>query len=147
MAILLTVDASVFVASCHQREPGYADSCAFLAALRDVGLPLIEPAILPVEVAAALSRSGSDTALAREYASAILALPRLTVVSVDSRLARRAVEIAAENRLRGADALYATVAVLYGARLVTLDREQLQRAPAVVSACRPHEAVQQLQQP
>lgn len=147
MALLLTVDASVFVASCHPREPGYADSWRFLTALRGAGLPIVEPAILPVEVAAALSRSGSVTALACEYAMAILALPYLTLVPVDDRLARRAVEVATENRLRGADALYATVAALYDARLVTLDSEQLQRAPGAVRACRPAEAVKQLNQP
>ena len=47
-------------------------------------------------------------------------------------------------RLRGADALYVTVAMQYGARLVTLDAEQLERAPASVSACKPSTAIASL---
>ena len=132
MALLLTLDASVFVAACHQREPGHAASRALLAGLRGTDTPLAEPAILPVEVAGALRRAGDDPELAREFASAILALPHLTLVPVDERLARRAIVVATDHRLRGADALYTTVAAHYGARLVTLDIEQLDRAPDTV---------------
>jgi predicted nucleic acid-binding protein len=141
VAVLLTVDASVFVASCHRDEPGHAASRALLSALRTTDIPLIEPMILPVEVAAALGRAGTEIALAREYALAILALPRLTLVPIDERLAHRAIAVALEHGLRGADALYATVAVHYGARLVTLDDEQLTRAPSLVAACTPGQAM------
>lgn len=141
MAILLTIDASVFVAACHRREPGHVASRRLLAAVRDAGTPLLEPASMPVEVAAALSRAGGDANLAREYAAAIIALPRLTLVAIDEELMRRAVDLAADRRLRGADAMYATVASLYGARLVTLDGEQMDRSPPGASACRPEDAM------
>jgi len=140
MALLLTLDASVFVAACHQAEPGYAASRTLLEELRMTAVPLIEPAILPVEVAAALSRTGHKPALAREFAEAILALPHLTIVAVDERFSRRAIAIATQHKLRGADALYVTVAAQYGAHLVTLDGEQLRRAPAIVGACNPEAA-------
>jgi predicted nucleic acid-binding protein len=140
MPLLLTLDASVFVAACRRNEPGHAASRALLAALPNADVPLIEPAILPVEVAAALCRAGSDAALAREYAEAIFSLPRLTVLTVDERFAGRAVALATECRLRGADALYVTAAMRYGARLVTLDTEQLKRTPASVGACKPDAA-------
>ena len=74
MALLLTLDASVFVAACHRHEPGHAASRAFLDELRTAAVPLIEPAILPVEVAAALRRAGDNATLAKEFAEAILAL-------------------------------------------------------------------------
>ena len=140
MALLFTLDASVFVAASRRHEPGYAASRALMVALRDGDVPLIEPALLPVEIAAALARSGCDAALARSYAESVLALPRLTLAVVDERLARRAAALATECRLRGADAIYAAVAVRYGARLVTLDAEQLERSPAIVDACKPDEA-------
>jgi predicted nucleic acid-binding protein len=139
MATLFTIDASVFVAACRLQEPGYASSRAFLAVVRDQAYPLIEPAILPVEIASALIRTGSSRALAREYALAMEDLPMLTLVTLDGRLARQAVETAISSRLRSADAVYATVAAHFGARLVTLDEEQLSRAPAGVAACRPVE--------
>jgi predicted nucleic acid-binding protein len=140
MALLLTLDASVFVAACRRHEPGHAASRALLDGLREAAVPLIEPAVLPVEVAAALRRTGSNPALAKEFAEAILGLPHLTVVAVDERMARRAVAMATQHQLRGADALYVTVAAQYGAHLVTLDGEQLRRAPAALHACKPEAA-------
>ncbi len=144
MGLILTLDASVFVSACRRREPGYAASRMLLSGIRDAGTPLIEPAILPVEVGAALCRAGGDPALAKDFALAILALPYLTLADVDQRFARRAVVLAAECRLRGADALYAAVAAHYGARLVTLDGEQLRLAPASVYACKPDTAARLL---
>ena len=141
MATLFTLDASVFVAACRPREPGHTDSRALLQAVRQAETPLIEPAILPVEIAAALSRTGDDPASARDYAEAVMALPGLTLLSLDERLARRALALAATHKLRGADALYAAAAAQYGARLVSLDTEQLKRAPAAVAACAPGAAL------
>jgi predicted nucleic acid-binding protein len=145
MALVLTIDASVFVSACQRREPGHVASCALLDVLADADVPLIEPAILPVEVAAALCRAGRDAAFAREFAETILSLPRLTLLAVDERLARRSVALATQCRLRGADALYVAVAAQYGARLVTLDAEQLDRAPALAGACNPDAATRLLQ--
>ena len=144
MPTLLTLDASVFVAACRSQEPGFNAAMALLRAIRDADIPLIEPAILPVEVAAALSRTGDDAALAQEYAETLLALPYLTLLPVDERLARQAVEMAAVHGLRGADALYVTSAVRYGAKLVTLDKEQLRRSPDAVGACKPEAALRLL---
>jgi predicted nucleic acid-binding protein len=141
VALLLTLDASVFVAAARQGEPGHAASALLLAAIADAAVPLVEPTLLPIEVAAALGRTGTAAALAREYAEAIIALPGMTLVAVDERLARRTVSLSVAHRLRGADAVYAAVAVMYGARIVTLDREQLARTPTAVAACRPVEAL------
>lgn len=141
MAVLFTIDASVFVAAYQSNEKHSAVSREFLRRVSMAGSPLIEPAILPVEVAAALTRTGNNTALAAEYAESIMALPHLNIQSVDEHLARRALALAAECRLRGADALYVAMAMLYGACLVTLDAEQLKRASATAHACKPETAV------
>ena len=141
MASLFTIDASVFVAACRPQETGCAASRAFLATVRDHAFPLIEPAILPIEVASALIRTGSNRALASEYASAMENLPMLTLVTLDGRFAHQAVALTVATRLRAADAVYVTVAAHFGARLVTLDAEQLSRAPKGVAACRPANAV------
>jgi predicted nucleic acid-binding protein len=137
MALVLTLDASVFVAAARRSEPGHAASRDLLSALRGAEIPLIEPALLPVEVASALARADGDPALARAYAEALLSLPLLTLLPLDERLARRALAIAAARRLRGADAVYVAAAAQYGARLVTLDEEQLRRASTDVAACPP----------
>ncbi len=141
MATVLTVDASVFVAAYQARETACGVCRDLLRLVREADAPLIEPAILPVEIAAALARAGESPAWATEYAESILAFPYLSLRPVDEHLAHRALAVATHGRLRGADALYVTVAAQYGARLVTLDAEQLRRAPATVRACQPAAAV------
>lgn len=142
MALLLTLDASVFIAACRRSEPGHAASHTLLKWLRDQDIPLIEPAILPVETAAALARTGDDPVQATEFAEALLSLPLLTLVTIDDRHALRAVAAATQYRLRGADALYVATALHYGSQLITLDNEQLKRAPDEVHACKPDTAME-----
>lgn len=140
MAALFTIDASVFVAACRPDESGCTDCRELLRWVRQTSVPLIEPTILPVEIAAALARVGETAKSASGYAEGVAALPDLTMIALDERFARRAIVTATKHRLRAADALYVTVAVQYGARLVTLDNEQLKRAPASVRVCKPDAA-------
>jgi predicted nucleic acid-binding protein len=115
-----------------------------MRSLLDADALLVEPAILPVEVGAALHRTGTEAESARAYAESLFAQPNLTLVATDERMARRALALSLQCRLRGADALYVAAAQQYGARLVTLDAEQLERAPASVAACKPDAAVELL---
>jgi len=61
----------------------------------------------------------------------------MTQISLDLPLALRAAEIAIENRLRGADAVYVAVASDYDAILVSWDEEMLERCPESVLAMSP----------
>jgi predicted nucleic acid-binding protein len=61
----------------------------------------------------------------------------MTQVSLDLSLAIRAAEIAIENRLRGADAVYAAVAENFDAVLVSWDEEMLERCPQSVQTVSP----------
>ena len=63
--------------------------------------------------------------------------PNTTFIDVDESVANLAVDIAANNRLRGSDAVYAAVALRFGTELVTLDKEQLDRLPNVLSVRSP----------
>lgn len=144
MTMLFAVDASVFVASCRPPETGHRASVEFMQALLVADALLVEPAILPVEVGAALHRTGGEAESASEYAESLFAQPYLSLVATDERMARRALALSLQCRLRGADALYVAAAMQYGARLVTLDAEQLKRAPASVRACKPDAAVRLL---
>ena len=62
-------------------------------------------------------------------------------------MARHALALTLQFRLRGTDALYVAAARQYGARLVTLDAAQLERAPAAVRACKPDSAARLLKKP
>lgn len=145
MATPFTLDASVFVAAYRTREAAGPISRELLRLVRASDLPLVEPAILPVEIAAALAHSGENPAAAVAYAESAMAFPCLALQTLDERMARRMIAVAAQCRLRGADALYVTAAAQYGARLVTLDAEQLERAPASVGACKPDAAMRLIQ--
>lgn len=140
MAGLFTIDSSVFVAARRTQEDMSAVSRDLIQRVRKAGIPLVEPTILPVEIAAALTRTGEEPTWAAEYAERVMAFPHLTLWPLDEYAVRRAVKTAVQCRLRGADALYVAAAAQYGARLVTLDTEQLERAPADVRACQPEAA-------
>jgi predicted nucleic acid-binding protein len=141
MADLFTVDASVFLNAFNERETDHAVSKAFLARLHTQAIPTISPTLLLPEVAAAISRGSQDEALATTFALTLSRLPHLVLVSLDKVLAEQAVAVAAKYRLRGSDAVYAAVALRFGAKLVTLDREQLTRVAPVLATIAPAAAL------
>jgi predicted nucleic acid-binding protein len=59
------------------------------------------------------------------------------LVPLDAALAQQAVAIAAQQRLRGSDAVYGAVAVRFGTTLVTRDREQRDRLTTIIPAVEP----------
>lgn len=136
-----TVDASVFLNAFNPYEAGHEESHRLLARLQAEAIPIVVPTLLLPEVAGTISRGRRDSILAREFSHAISRLPHLVLVALDATLAQRALEVAAEHRLRGSDAVYATVAIQFGSTLVTLDREQRERVARVVPTRRPSEAV------
>jgi predicted nucleic acid-binding protein len=95
-------------------------------------------------VAATVSRTRSDPIRARLTAASIAAFGHIQLVLLDDTLAQDAAELAADRALRGADALYVAVARRYGCALVTLDREQRERAAPVVRTLTPAEALAEL---
>jgi predicted nucleic acid-binding protein len=128
----LTVDASVFVNAFSPIEDGSDKSFEFITQLRNAGIPLVQPTLFLPEVVASIARRKNNTELALELARDLEEFSNLTLVSLDESIAKLAVEIAAKHRLRGSDAVYASVALRFGTQLVTLDREQLERLPKVL---------------
>ena len=137
----LTLDASVFVSASNPAEAACAACRALMAAVHEREIPLIEPTLMPVEVAAAVRRALGDAMLARQFEQAVLGLPQLTLVALEDGLMRQAAQMAMDHALRGADAVYVATALRYGTVLVTLDAEQRARAPKSVRACTPAEAI------
>ncbi len=75
--------------------------------------------------------------MARRFALTLSRFPHLTLVPLDSALAERAADVAAQHRLWGSDAVYAAVSLQYGSGLVTLDKEQQRRVAKAIAAHRP----------
>ena len=136
-----TVDASVFLNAFNPYEAGHEQSHRLLARLQTEAVPIVVPTLLLPEVAGTIARGRQDPVLARDFSRAISRLPHVVLVALDAALAQRALEVAAKYRLRGSDAVYATVAIQFGSTLVTLDREQRERVAKVVSARWPSEVL------
>ena len=131
------VDASMWVAYLVPGDVFHARSRAWFSAARSQGVTFVAPALLLVEVAAALARRTGDGHLAHRAAKAVETLPDLRLVPLDAALTPIAVDAAAQLRVRGADAVYIAVAARLGIPLVTLDQEQARRAQAWVSVLVP----------
>ncbi len=144
MANLFTVDASVFLNAFNPYEAGHADSRQFLERLQGQAIPIIVPALVLPEVAAAISRGSGNAELAREFTASLERLPHLVLVPVDLALARQAVDVAAAHHVRGSDAVYIAVALRFGSLLATLDREQHDRSSDALKAIYPAEALAEL---
>ena len=147
MAHPYTIDASVFLNAFNPAEAGHAESHQLLALLQAQALPIMVPTLVLPEVAATISRVRGDAKLARTFANQLSRLPNVMLITLDHQLAQQAAEAAAQHRLRGSDAVYAAVALRFGAVLVTLDREQHYRVTAVLTSYYPAEALAALSAP
>jgi predicted nucleic acid-binding protein len=136
---VITIDASVLVAAGAPDDPASSDASAFIEAALSSGLAIHQPTLALVEVAAAMARRTGDDNLAMDAGAALLAMPGLTVHSLDLEASAEAAALASRQRLRGADAVYAATALRHGTTLVTLDDELLARSRHVVDASTPIE--------
>ena len=133
----VTIDASVFVSAFTPTEPAHQASKAFMLNLREQSIAIIVPVLVLPEISAALARGQGKPKLGLAFVQELQNFPNTTFITVDESIADLAVDIAANNRLRGSDAVYAAVALRFGTELITLDREQLDRLPKVLSVREP----------
>jgi predicted nucleic acid-binding protein len=141
---LVVLDASVLVAFMRPGEPSHSHANALIEELTLKPSPLFVPAIAFAEVAAALARGENDTERALNAVMWLGQLRGLKIVSVDEKLGGLAVQIAARQRIRGCDAVYVALARRMGVPLITLDRQQRERASTTVRAYTPAEALTRL---
>jgi predicted nucleic acid-binding protein len=120
-----------------QREPGHQFSRQVLEHLSRQAIPVIVPNLVLAEVAGAISRTRHNPTQAQMFAIALNNLPNVTVIPFDDILAQQTLLLAAKYGLRGADAVYAGVAMQAGSTLISLDNEQLTRLAAVVTTQTP----------
>lgn len=131
----LTIDASVFVSAARPSEKQYPLSYKFLQMVK--GSKIFSPTLVFAECGAAIARPTGDSLLSRRLVNLMKHFPGMTPIPLDLSLAIRAAEIAIENRLRGADAVYIAVAEDFDAVLVSWDEEMLERCPESVFAMSP----------
>ncbi len=134
---MYTVDASVWINGFDRSEAGHEISRQFLELLHSQADPVFLPNLACVEVAGAIARTRGASERAQEFATALSRLPNVTLLALDDELAGQAQALAADHALRGADAVYAAVALSSGCTLVSLDREHLTRLNGVVAVSTP----------
>ena len=134
---MLTIDASVWVNADSPTEQDSASSRLFLDRVAAASTPVYVPTLLRIEIAAAISRTRKDPVLAKDYSDKLAALPFVRWVPLDDALAERGAILAADLGLRGADAVYAAVALTHNCRLISLDREHLTRLPSAIDVRTP----------
>jgi predicted nucleic acid-binding protein len=145
--IRLTLDASVVMNAFNPAEAGHAISLQLQTAIQSQAIPVFVPTLLLTEVAATIGRVLGDTPGARDFVLRLSRLPYLRFISLTRPLALTAANLAAEYRLRGADAVYVAVARQFGTTLVTLDDQQRTRAATSVNTRTPAEALAELGEP
>jgi predicted nucleic acid-binding protein len=133
----VTIDASVFVSAFTPTEPAYQASKSFMLNVREQSILIIVPVLVLPEISAALSRGQGKPELGKAFVQELRNFPSTTFIDIDEPVANLAVEVAANHRLRGSDAIYAAVALRFGTELITLDKEQLDRLPKVLSVRTP----------
>lgn len=138
---MYTLDASIFVRDLDARHEDHAVCNALLERLARTATPVVVPTLMLTEVASALSRELHDAMRRRLAVTLLRELPNVSLVALDDALAQESAEIAADRALRGADACYVAVARRHNCTLVTLDREQRERAASVVTVLTPADAL------
>jgi len=120
------VGASVWVSSLTPGEVHHPISQRWLAAHLAAGGQVVGPTLLPVEVAAAITRRSGDPMLGEQGMDAVLRLPVLSLVTLDVQLS-----------VRGAHAVNVAVAHSVQIPLIPWDVEQLTRAAGRIAVRTP----------
>jgi predicted nucleic acid-binding protein len=127
------------------QNPYHKASLRFLRQIREQGAEVFCPTLVLAECAAAVARQTGKPVLAERVIALIDRWPNLHLIPLDESLARQAAQIATTHRLRGSDAVYAAVADMFKATLITWDTEMRQRGAGFISTLTPTEWVEQVQ--
>jgi predicted nucleic acid-binding protein len=138
---MLTIDASVWVSAASPDEANNASSKSFLNSVIASKSQVIVPWLLRPEVSGAISRLGRNPTAGLKFGQGLLDFPLIRRVELDNALAETAANLAASSFLRGADAVYAAVALAHNCPLVSPDNEHLTRLPSVLTVLTPAQAL------
>lgn len=137
----VVLDASVMIAAVTMREIGHAPAKAFMAGCTAHSLPILVPAIALAEFSGALSRTGRSVQQTRRMLAVYRNQADFAVAPVEVALGEEAAAIALLQHIKGCDAIYLALARELASPLVTLDREQRERAPEDVEVLTPEQAL------
>ena len=126
--MFIVVDASVWVSRLVSDDAFHELIKDWMASQREQGTELVSPFLLLVEVGGAISRKTGIPELGLNAVKQVENLPGVRLVEMDNSLLKDAANLAAELGLRGADATYVATAARLNLPMVTLDKDQRERA-------------------
>lgn len=124
----LTIDASVWIAAADATDRFHQPSRELLRKIAAAGIAVIQPAFGRTEVACALARRLRDGVQAQQLTHLLMNRMVTSEIAMDAAFLSAVETIGTCQFLRGADALYATVAQQSHSPLISWDNEHLQRA-------------------
>ena len=135
----IVVDSSVLTAATIVPEPHHRAAESLMRSVNVRQVAIILPTLLIPEVMSALQRNRYPLARIRQL---ILAYREsgMIMTPVDLELADEAGKIAMLQGTKGSDSVFLALARLLGVPLITLDREQRERAPSDIEVFTPEEA-------
>ncbi|MBX3070722.1 MAG: type II toxin-antitoxin system VapC family toxin [Thermomicrobiales bacterium] len=138
----MVIDASVWLRFLNSGEEHHSATSAWIEKVGFAGRSFAVPAIFLAEIAGAVARSGTPDDVLDLVVAEIAQSGFIEVYPVDSSLIVDSVAIIKSTRLKGADAIYAALALRLHLPLVSWDKEHLSRASSVVDVMTPVQALE-----
>ena len=138
------IDASVLTNSEIEGERFHEYSQKLMEIIKERGITIVVPEIVLPEISSAIARGTDDTEKALEFVKELKQIPNIVFVPIDRELADEALRLAAEYRLRGCDAIYVAVASMFGTKLISLDKQQIERAVECIEVATPQDELKYL---
>ena len=133
----VVIDASVWVSRLLPNDPNNQAAANWINNHIMSGNVFAAPALLAVEVAAAVYRRTKSTLGAQTAVNQLYDLPAMQLAPMDQMLIDEAAALSANLGVRGADALYVALAKQLGVPLVSFDNEQLALSMGLIPTIRP----------
>jgi predicted nucleic acid-binding protein len=133
----MVLDASFCISFLVSNDVHHAQSARWLERRAVAGTLFIAPSLLLVEVAGAIARRTGVPEDGHRALDHLRKTVDIRFIPLDLARAEMAAKLAADLRLRGADATYVAVAQENSVSLVTWDSEQRARAAGIVQVLTP----------
>lgn len=133
----MVVDTSFWISWFLRTDSNHAIAVAWLNKHLQGGGSLLSPTMLVIETASGVARVTNLGALGTQAASELYTIPFIQIVPIDQNLVNETTAVAAQFKLRGADAVFVALAKIKSIPLVSFDNEQLSRSASVITTIRP----------
>ena len=137
---MIVIDASIWVSFLVQQDLNYPKTHLWLTNIITSRVPIVAPVLLLSEVGGAIARRLNQPALGNKAVNQILSIPTLHLIAIDHPLGIKTGKLAASYKLRGADAVYVSLASELNLPLLSWDKEKISRASQIIKTYTPDNA-------